>query len=1167
MQTATQQLKRATGSLTTRCVWLLTVAAALFVPPQAMAQGLTGEVSGRIQDAHDGLITGATVTLTSVGTGVLRTAQSNDSGEFRFLDVLPGSYTLKIEDTGFKTFEKSGIALSSGEHLVVSTVSLPVGSVQEVVQVATDSASVETQSSERSGLIDKQQLQELSLKGRDYLGLVKLLPGVLDTASATREAPGNRAIIGLFINGNRQGTLNLNLDGISTLTLGGGTGPFLEASVEAVAETKVLLTNYPAEYGRSVGGTINTVTKNGTRDFHGGVYYYFRNEDLNANDYFAKRSGLPRSRYRYNNPGYLVSGPVLIPGTSFNHDRDKLFFFWSQDILIRTVPSVVSFQTFPTALERQGDFSQTFGQNGQLIVVRDPQTGLPFPGNKVLAPRISAQGQELLNLFPMPGAFDPTHSYNAVFQSSIQEPHSDMIFRVDWNISKNTSAYVRGIKDSQATRGGFGFVLASPAWPQLPVDYEIPCQGIVGTLLHIFGPNRVNEVTFGANRGAQNEKPLSDASLAPNLRSNLPVPIPQFYPASNSYGVVPNATFAGTPNAGGLFIDPRFPYFGRNNVWVYMDNYSWTRGAHNMKFGIYFEHSAVNEANGVPFNGTFSFNTDANNPQDTGYAFANALVGSVDAYTEATSQAPGHVHDKRVEWYGQDNWRATRRLTVDAGLRFYYLNPGYNAKTPYAAFDPAAYNANLQPFLIGPAKDPVTGKQIGVDPKSGQTYPAVKVGTFSPTAGGTPNQGMVVYTNGAPIMHKPGVLLAPRFGLSWDVFGDGKTAVRSGFGAYYDRFPDDQIAQLAAQPPIVNTPVANYTTISNLLSTPLSLSPNNVFGLDHNWRPLVVYNWSLGIQHDIGFGTLVDVAYVGDVARHGMQIQDLNATQYGTNFLPSSFENGYLLPPNFLRKYVGFGSIQWMAFNSNSSYHALQTRVNKRVSRVLTFSLAYTWSKVLDVADTPTTAVNPNLNVRLRNYGPAGFDSRNNMTLSYVYSLPSPVGKTRSQVFQQALNGWQFSGITSFIRGQPIATTYSFLTATDITGANGVGVDSRPDLSCDPNLGFTNTSFSRAFNTSCVHAPTKAELGIGNAAKAPFVGPGIENFDMTLYKNFPIGSREQTRLQFRLEAYNALNHAQFTTVSNNAVFDSSGNQVNAQLGQYTAAGPGRRVVLALKFYF
>ena len=1166
MQKAYWKSDRAARQLVSGCISLLTLAVALCLPPNAVAQGLTGEVSGRIQDISERLIIGARVTLTRVDTGVVLKAESNESGEFRFLDVLPGDYMLKIEDTGFKTLEKSGIAVTSGEHLVVTTVSLSVGSVQEPVQVASDSASVETQSSERSGLIDTVQLQQLSLKGRDYLGLLKLLPGVLDTASATREAPGNRALIGLFVNGNRQGTLNLNLDGISTLSLGGGTGPFLEASVEAVAETKVLLTNYPAEYGRSVGGTINTVTRNGTRDFHGGVYYYFRNEDLNANDFFAKRTGLPRSRYRYNNPGYLVSGPVLIPGTRFNQERNKLFFFWSQDILVRTVPSTVSYQTFPTALERQGDFSQTVGQNGLPIVVRDPQTGLQFPNNKVPAPRISPQGQALLNLFPLPGAFDPTHSYNEVFQSSIEQPHSDMIFRVDWNISKNTTAYFRGIKDSQATRGGFGFVLASPAWPQLPVNYQIPCQGIVATLLHTFGPNRVNELTFGANRGIQTEAPLSDAGLASNLRSNLPVAIPQFYPGSNPYGVVPNATFTGTPNAGALFIDPRFPYFGRNNVWVYMDNYSWTRGAHNMKYGIYFEHSAVNEANGTPFNGTFSFNTDANNPLDTGYAFANALVGSVDTYTEATGQPGGHVRDKRLEWYGQDNWRATRRLTVDAGLRFYFLLPSYNANTPYAAFDPAVYDANAQPLLIRPAKDPTTGKEIGVDPKTGQTYPAVKIGTFSPTDGGTPNQGMVVYTNGAPILNSPGVLLAPRLGFSWDVFGTGRTAVRSGFGVYYDRFPDDQIAQLAAQPPIVNTPVAYYTAISNLLSTPLSLSPNNVYGLDHNWKPMTVYNWSLGIQQDAGFGMLIDVAYVGNEMRHGMQIQDLNATQYGTNFLPSSFENGYLLPPNLLRKYAGFGSIQWMAFNSNSNYHALQAHAEKRASSGLRFSVTYTWSKVLDVADTPTTAVNPNLNVRLRNYGPAGFDARNNLTLSYVYSLPSLVSKMQSRVLQQALNGWQFSGIASFIRGQPTAITYSFLTPTDVTGANGVGVDSRVDLSCDPNLGFMNTSSTRAFNTSCAHAPSKAELGIGNASKAPFVGPGVENFDTALYKNFPIGSGEQT-LQFRLESYNTLNHPQFTVVSNNAVFDSSGNQVNKQLAMYTAAGPSRRVVLAMKFYF
>jgi len=376
---------------------------------------------------------------------------------------------------------------------------------------------------------------------------------------------------------------------------------------------------------------------------------------------------------------------------------------------------------------------------------------------------------------------------------------------------------------------------------------------------------------------------------------------------------------------------------------------------------------------------------------------------------------------------------------------------------------------------------------------------------------------------------------------------------------------------LTASPPLTITPSANYTTISNLLSTPLSLSPNAVYGLDGQWKPLAVYNWSFGVQQSLPFGMRLDVAYIGNVSRHGMQIRDLNATQYGTNFLASSKDptlaGNLPLPPNFLRPYVGFSNIQYMEFGSNSNYNGLQTQLTRRFSSNLTFNVSYTWSKVLDVADTPTSPVNPVINFNSRNYGPAAFDRRQNLTLNFIYALPAFGRYWNNALSRQVLDGWEVSGIASFINGAPTPINYTFVTATDVTGANGIGVDSRVDLSCNPNLPLGDKTFSQALNTSCVHPPTIGELGIGNASKYPFVGPGVNNFDLSLFKNFRLGSNEARRMQFRLETYNTFNHAQFTTVDNNARFDSLGKQVSQSFGSYTAAAPSRRVALGLKIYF
>jgi hypothetical protein len=761
--------------------------------PALVAQGLTGQVSGTVLDPTSRAVPDARVELKNSATGQRRTVTSNESGDFVFTEVLPGKFDLSIIVRGFRKIEQAGIVLFASQRLALDPIELTLGETSDIVFVEANPAQLQTESAERSGTLDSHQMQELSVKSRDYLAMLKLLPGVLDINNATREAPGGTTLQGIYINGNRQGSLNLTLDGISTMDTGGGTGPYLAPSIDAISEVKVLLTNYQAEYGRSSGGTINTVIKSGTKDFHGGAYYYLRNEALNANEFFGNRQGIPRPRYRFNYPGYFVGGPVLVPGTSFNRGRDKLFFFWSQEFLPRNYPSPVAFQTFPTALERQGNFSQTVSQNGQLIAIRDPLTNAPFPGNIVPPSRIDRSGQGLLNIFPLPNAIDPTRTFNYVFRSPIQQPRNDQILRVDWNISSRTQFYARGIIDFEAVRGDFGFTLASPSWPQLPINYQTHSGGFVSTLLHSFSPSRINELTFGVNRGDQEVTPLSDAGLARNARSALHLALPQFFPQSNPHGVVPNATFAGVPSAPQLNIDSRFPYFGVNDVWDYSDNYSQVSGSHNLKFGIYVEHSSKNSQLGTSFNGTFAFDRDPNNPLDTGYAFSNALIGSVNSYTESSEHPIVQSRNNNVEWYAQDSWKATRRLTLEAGARFYLIYPTINAGAQLAGFDPATYNAGQQPALIQPYIDP-SGVRGGRDPISGRIFPAVKIGTFSPGSG-TPYQGMRVYDES--ILKTPPVQVAPRAGFAWDVFGTGNSAVRGGFGIFFDRFPDNQVTQLA----------------------------------------------------------------------------------------------------------------------------------------------------------------------------------------------------------------------------------------------------------------------------------------------------------------------------------------------------------------------------------
>ena len=382
-------------------------------------------------------------------------------------------------------------------------------------------------------------------------------------------------------------------------------------------------------------------------------------------------------------------------------------------------------------------------------------------------------------------------------------------------------------------------------------------------------------------------------------------------------------------------------------------------GSHNMKAGLFFEYTTRPAARSSQFNGTFNFNRDTNNPLDTNHPFANALIGSVQSYSEATGHPIANAQFANVEWFVQDNWRVSKNLTIDAGVRFYKIGPTKSQGDDLAVFLPDQYNPAAAPALIQPVSTP-QGRR-GRNPITGEIVPAVKIGTFA-QGSGDPTNGIEVFHES--VMDTPPIQVAPRVGFSWDVNGDGKTAVRGGFGVFPDRFNDDIVLQHVELPPLVNTPTANYTTIGELLATPLSLSPAQVRTLNPDYKPQYTYNYSIGVQRDLGWKLVGDFSYVGSKGRKLLQTRNLNAVPYGTNFLPSSIDptTGGALPNVFLRPYLGYADILFSEFAGFSNYDALQMQVSRRYTAGLRFGVAYTFAKTQNVGIASPPNNNPTVN-------------------------------------------------------------------------------------------------------------------------------------------------------------------------------------------------------------
>ena len=1200
---------------------IVAVSLVMMLNLSAPGQTITGSISGSVTDATGGVLVGANVTVLSDKTGSARTVTTGDDGRFSFAALQPGAYSIKIEQNGFQSLERKNVNLSANENLALGELQLQTGQVSETVTVTSVGAIVERESSDLTARLTADQINLISTKGRDVTSLLRLLPGTSNNDDIEGAGDGFGTDLP-NVSGQRGRSTVPTIDGLFAGEPSGSNKLSMTINQDAVSEVKVLRNNYAAEYGNNGGAIINIVSKGGGRDISGSVYYFLRNESLNASPFFNNKAGLKRPLYRHLYPGGNVGGPLWLPrfGEGGNFWlKDKAFFFVAYEKPHQINPQDPRFVTVPTGLERVGDFSQSINSSNAKVFVRDPlilagncsatdtsacfrdpsraSASNPLGLNIIPLSRFNLSGQALLNYFPLPNTFGGAggSAFNYVVQSPVDVPKRSKVIRFDFKPTNNDSIYW---KYQWWTSDNLG--TGTSGWPGndnnrwgINSHYLYKDDGWSGNWVRVISANVVNEFNFGMRHDSEGFIP-GDGEIERLQRSALNYTAPQLFPDNNHLGTIPRVT-----NWGGV----RGPSNGVANInWLdrwgevgndyikpsFADNLSITHGDHSFKFGVYYERLLNGEAPGGQWSGVFNFAGNDNNFTaalgNTGYAYANALIGNFRNYQESTARPFTNLALTQVQWYAQDQWKFNRRLTVTYGMRFGYHSPFTQIDGQGSNFDPTLFDPSRAVALFEsacavsftpPATCP-TAQRRARNPITGQLFPltganAGLIGAIVPNSG-DPNNGLALGTDpNTPRGYRitKSVDFEPRIGFAWDLFGTGDTVLRFHGGIYHS----PRVGGGTTGGNLVNNQPANrslsidFGNINNLvnLTGTALIRPSSLNAVEVNSHTPSIYNFSVGIQQDIGFKTVAEISYVGSFARHLGQRININGIPDGAKLGTNNIDpvTGSRRGDDFLRPFRGYGTINMVTWGGTSNYNSAQVQVTRRYTTGFQYGLAYTYSKSFDYANDDSSDINFGRPYKEFNYAPSDFDQTHILTVNYIYDVPS-LGRRWNNGFIKAIfDRWQISGTSSYASGKPKNitggnTSDNFFAGgtSDITGGQ---VNARPNMVCDPMRGVngsdpTGTPF--VINVSCFARPTS--LGdIGNMPRNAVRLPSIFNNDLAFFKNIPLG--EKRALQLRWEIYNVFNHTNFRDIDGTLRLDC----VAVPAGQTPPATPEGTCTTAL----